>query len=337
MSYTFRERVLDPKRRVTIYEVVTPEPHTTVKALRRSALTLTSTLEGYREVDAIYVPEVIEEEGSTIVRHLKVPARRFAAFVRDSYKSNEERRKKLIISHPFAYLPKDDTKAWLKETYGQAGIKNIIIVGPRHESPGMPGYQVREVARLISKMNKCGELDVFPGAICIDSRRQRVNKRLRIDEPKRMVAKARAGVMYFVNQICYDPQSMINLLRDYKHESEKQCVEHRRVFIGISPISSRATLRVIEDLMGEVDSELKSHLFSRDYGIGNRSIERIEEMLRRVFDFCYGENLGVPLGVCVEHVTDSNFKYALELLESLPEIWKDYHPDSEFPVSTNHK
>ncbi len=339
MSYTFRGRVLDPSRRVMIYEVVPPEPHITVKALKRSASTLTKNLRGFEDVDGIYVPEVIDESerGSTIARHLKVPARQFAAFVRSSYEQDEGHRRKLIVSHPFAYLPREETKKWLTHTYKLGGIKNIILVGPRHHHTDLPGYSVTESAQIISDMNEAQEIDLFTGAICMDSRRTSKIPGLTIDEPERMVAKSKAGVMYFVNQICYDSQSIVDLLRDYKNECEKQGLEPRRVFIGASPVSSRGTLRVIEDLRGHIDDELKAHLFSHDYGIGNRSIDRIEEMFRRIFEHCYGENIGVPIGICVEHVTDSNFRYALELLESLPEIWQDYHPDSEFPVNINHK
>lgn len=334
MAYTFRERVLDQSRRVMVYEVVPPEPHTTRKALERSASALAKTLVGFEDVDGIYVPEVIDESdrGSVIVRHLKVPAREFASFVRNSYSEDEQHRKKLIISHPFSYTARGHTEQWINETYNDAGIKNIIVVGPRHRHPDLPGMSVTEATHLIHDMNNSGAVNVFPGAICIDSRRKSTNHGVHTDEPERMVQKAKAGTMYFVSQICYDSHSMINLLHDYKAESDKQGTEVKRVFIGVSPITSNNTRKVVEDLMEiSLGRELAEYLFSHDHGVGNRSMQRIEEMITRIFDYCYGENLGVPLGLCVEHVTDSNFRYALELLHKLPEIWKDYQPDSKFP------
>ncbi len=321
-GYDFRAKTLDPKRRVVLYEVVPPEPHTTVKALRRSASALVKTLKGFGDVDAIYVPEITDENDrhSAVVRAQKVPAQKFAAYIK-LIDPNAD----LIITHPFRYYPRDQTEQWLRETY-RAGIRNVVIVGPSKEREGLTGYKVGEAAELIRFMNSRSDIDIFPGGIAMDCRK---------NEPERMVAKAQSGVMYFTTQLFFDADSMIKLLEGYKRACDERSIEPRRVFLSVSPVSSQGTLKVIEGLIEtNLDEELKSYLFRRDHGIGNRSIQRIEEMITRLFDYVYGENVNVPLGLCVEHVTDSNFRYALELLDRLPRVWKNYLPDSELPTPT---
>ncbi len=323
-NHGFREKVEDASKRVLIYEVVPPEPHTTVKALRRSAATLCFTLKGFENVDAIYIPEVTDESerGEKIARHAKVPARRFAAFVKSNHPEKD-----LIITQPFSYLPKNGAEDWLVETSGKYGIKNIVVVGPSHRKLKLPGYSVVETADLIRKLNRKRKTDIFPGGIAIDTRE---------NEAQRMVEKAKHGIGYFTTQLFYTADGMIKLLGEYAAESEKQRVVPRRVFLSVSPISSASTAKVIENLIErKIDEGLKTYLFSKDGGIGNRSIQRIEEMFTRLFDHCYGEHASVPLGICVEHITDSNFKYALELVYSLGELWKDYLPDSELPTGEN--
>lgn len=326
MTYQFTAKVLDPSKRVILYEFVPPEVHTTRRAIARSASTLVKALQGFRsDVDAVYIPHVIDENdrGSTRMRPDRAEARLFASYVRRHDPDDIE----LIISYPFPYLNRSDTETWIEETAKKYRIGNIVVVGPTHEKPDLPGHSVAQATELIQQMNSDGRTKIFPGAICIDTRR-----RDGLDEPKRMVAKVKNGTQYFTSQIFYDSAKMIRLLQDYRDESERQGIEPKRVFLSVSPISSRSTLKVIEDLLGrEVENDVKSHIFSRKGSEGNRSIEKIEETLRRVFDYCYGNSLGVPLGLCIEHVTESNFRHTYELLESLPDLWKDYHPDSEVP------
>ena len=86
-------------------------------------------------------------------------------------------------------------------------------------------------------------------------------------------------------------------------------------------------MKVIEKLLGrKVEKEMVDYIFSAATGRGIRSIDLVEAMLRQVFDYCYGNDLRIPLGISVGHITEGNFRFAFELLHSLPEISKDYIP-----------
>ena len=345
-GYRFRDKVLDPNRRMVVYEFVPPEWHTALPALRRSARTLVQTLVGFPDVDAVYVPQVIEEEGSgsSTWRPDRVPARQFASHVRKAYMDRQKERerrgdppepqeKELIVSEIFPYLPREQADEWLVETGTRYRIGNVVVVGASKERRDFPGYRVAEAAGAIQRLNGEGRTRLFAGGIAMDLRRRTEG----MDEPARMVEKTKAGIQYFFTQIWYDPGSMIRLLQDYCDECDRQGTEPRRVFLGLSPISSEGTLRIIEDLRRTpVEDWVKERIFQRTNGkkgsVGNRSIEQIEEALRRVFDYAYRNRLAVPLGVCVEHVTESNFRHTYELLQRVPELWKEeYHPDSDVP------
>ncbi len=333
MSYSFREKVLDSKHRVFIFEAVPPEPHINEKSLKTRAQTLAMTLNGFKEVDAICIPHVIDESdrGSKITRNVKVDAREFGYHVR------RMQRKSVIVTYPFSYIPKTETADWLRRTYNIGKIDNLVVVGPSRNHTDLPGYSVEETAKLIGEMNSKNETDIFQGAICIDSRRKKTSPHLPMDEPERMARKARAGTQYFLNQISYDPESILNLLRDYRNESAEREEQPRRVILSVSPISSINTLAVIEGLIEKkIDEDLRCYVLKFSHGIAERSEQRIEEMFRRIFEDYYTENISVPIGICVEYVTRTNFEPSLDLLHRLPKIWKEYQPESRFSANNRH-
>lgn len=324
MAYKFRDKVRDPSQRVVLYEFVPPEVHTTHRANDRSAATLVSTLVGFSDVDAVYIPEVIGEmdRGSKIKRPLRTEARTFASYIR---KHDPERE--VLISESFPYMPKHCMEEWLIGTATRYKIGNIVAVGARHENPDLPGYSVQEALRFIHHLNE-SRTKIFTGAIAMDTRRSDGDQ----DEPVRMVRKTQSGAEFFITQLFYTPRGIIKLLQDYSDACGHNMIQPVRVFLGVSPISSRSTLKVIEDLMERpVEDDVKEYVFQRDSSCGNRSIELIEESLRRIFDYVYGNGVDVPLGLCIEHITDGNFRHAQELLHSIPELWKDYRPDTDIP------
>ena len=143
------------------------------------------------------------------------------------------------------------------------------------------------------------------GAIAMDTRRVKERSE---DEPLRMGAKGAGGGGIFHDPAVLLGGGMIRLLQDYRDESERQGAKLKRVFLSVAPIASKSTLRVVETLLGRaVERETVDDIFSDATGRGNRSIERIEGMLREVFEYCYGRDLGVPLGISVGHITEVIF------------------------------
>ncbi len=329
-DYRFRDKVADPTKRVVIFEFVPPEVSTALPAITRSAATLVKTLKGFEDVDAVYVPEVVGKENKGVAKRQRVDARQYAAHVRNFDYDNTE----LIISQGFPYLPREITDTWLEETAREYRIGNVVVVGARHRYPEQPGYNVEEALMRISQLNETGRTKLFPGAIAIDTRGADPH-----EESQRMVEKTKAGAQFFVTQIFYNPKRMIQLLQNYSDECDRTGIEPRRVFLGVAAIPSKTTLKNTIDKLREPhdlekeEPEVYERLFSHDSGIGNRSIEIIEETLRRIFDYCYGNEIDVPLGLCIEHVTESNFRHSFELLQSLPALWREYKPDSKIPYT----
>lgn len=325
----FYQKINDPRKRMVLYEFLPPETHTTRKALVNDAITLVKDIVGYRkDLDALLVPKIIDESerGINITRPDRLDARTFAAYIRQNDPNNTE----IVISYPFrSIIPKEKTEEWIKETAHEYHIGNIIVVGPAKDRADLTGYSVNEVLKKIQTLNSQDITNICAGAICIDKRRKIDSE---FDEPKIMVAKIQSGAQFFQSQIFDDPKSVIHLLKDYSEECLRQDIEPKRVFLSVCPIPSKGTLNLVQSFLErEINPEIAERIFTKKGGEGHRSVEVIEEHCRRIFDYCYGSNLNVPLGLNIEHVSDGNFRYTKTLLHRLPEVWRDYLPDSENP------
>lgn len=328
-GYAFREKVPDPAQRATIFEYIPPEIGTGEEDLRRSAATLVKTVSGF-DVDGLYFPHVVDEsrgETGRVWRPDRVAPRDFARYVREHNRSlgtEHDRRMALLVSETFAYRPRAEFDQWVAETAQERHIGNIVVVGKSYADDAVAGYEVVEALLRLERLREEG-VNVFPGAIAIDKRP---------GEAIRMAQKTAAGARYFTTQLFYDAGPMIALLRGYKDECERREVAPARVFLSTAPIPTTQNLALIETFLRRpVEEHVKRRLFDeadgkwkRRSGSGNESVRQIEDVYRRVFDAVYGEKLG-PVGLCVEHVTDSNFRHAMELLHELPELWRrEYHP-----------
>jgi 5,10-methylenetetrahydrofolate reductase len=327
MTLTFGEKIADPKRRVSVFEFIPPETDDSEEALARSAAGLARSLSGFgSDLDAIYIPQIVDEStgGIFISRPDRVEARRYATLVaRDP---NLHPETEMLITHPFPYTPMDEIETWLGETIHDLGIRNIVAVGPALQATNLSGLSATAALERLRRLSEGGPA-LTRGAIAMDTRRSDPSSGI-ADEPQRMVQKVLSGAQFFTTQLFYTPDLMIDLLQDYADESARQGVPPVRVFLSVAPIASKSTLRVVDALLGRpVENEVREDIFSDLTGRGNRSIASIETMLRRVFDHCYGNDLGVPLGVSVGHVTEGNFRFAHELLHSLPQLYRDYLPD----------
>ena len=324
MTLTFGDKVADPKRRVGMFEFIPPEVDESEATLARSAAGLARMLAGFGDdVDAIYIPQIVDEStaGMSVTRPDRLEARRYAALV--AADPNLHPNTEMLITHPFPNTPMEETEKWLEETIGDYGIRNIVAVGPALYVTNLTGLSAMAALERLRELSETGP-QITRGAIAMDTRRAEGEE----DEPYRMAQKALAGADFFTTQLFYKAEGMIRLLQDYRDESERQGVEPKRVFLSVAPIPSKSILRVVESLLGaEVDRETVDYIFSDTTGRGNRSIGSIESMLREVFDYCYGRDLGGPLGISVGHITEGNFRFAHELMHSLPELAKDYLPD----------
>ena len=324
MTLSFGEKVADPKRRVNVFEFIPPEVDDGEVALARSAAGLARTMAGFGDdVDGIYIPQIVDESngGTFVNRPDRVEARGYAALVaRDP---NLHPNTEMLITHPFPYTPLEETETWLSETIGHYGMRNIVAVGPALYATNLSGLSAMAALERLRELSQTGPR-ITRGAIAMDTRRAEGEE----GEPYRMAQKALAGADFFTTQLFYTAEGMIRLLQDYRDESERQGAALKRVFLSVAPIVSKSILRVVEALLGAgVDKETVDYIFSDSTGRGNRSIELIETMLREVFDYCYGKDLGIPLGISVGHITEGNFRFAHELMHSLPELSKDYLPD----------
>lgn len=321
MTLLFGEKVRNPKKTVTIFEFIPPEADTGDLAIRRSAAGLARSMAGFGpNLDAIYIPQIVDEStaGMSVERPERVEARRYAAVLAEDL--NLHPNTELLITHPFPFTPADKTETWIRETTGKYGVHNIVAVGPPLYVTNLTGLSAMEALELMRRMSDSSR-QIVRGAIAMDTRRADGIE----DEPYRMAQKAQNGAEFFTTQLFYSAEGMIRLLQDYRDESERQGLAPKRVILSVAPIPSKAVLKVIETLLGrKVEREVVDYIFSNVTGRGIRSMELVETMLRQVFDYCYGNDLRIPLGISVGHITEGNFRFAFELLHSLPEISKDY-------------
>ncbi len=73
-----------------------------------------------------------------------------------------------------------------------------------------------------------------------------------------------------------------------------------------------------------IPQKIEQELFKADIGIGWRSIRMAVNILQELLVYMHEEQINVPLGLNIEHITRHNFELSLEFINRLGKIYLDY-------------
>ena len=305
----FRDKVRKPKRPVVAYEILPPrEKDGTLNSYAERI----SSLLSQTHIDAINIPEVHEENarGLRPVKNLeRAEAREFGRLLQDNVGIEA------IVNRVTVHNDLDYQKSWIKETFYDYDIENLILVGGESSDIKYPGPSVNETSEYITRDLNAGRFDFFCGGITIPSRKI---------ESVRLLKKGSNGIEFFTTQVLYDGKKIKKMLKYYDDVCKENNVLPRRILLSFAPVSSKKNIDFLKWLGVEIPSQTEKRLISDKKNMPSKSLEIASDILKDILN--NNEELGitVPVGLNVEHIMSYNFQSSINMLQELSRIYREF-------------
>ena len=275
-------------------------------SLKRSEIS--RALSPIKRLNAVNVPELIEENHEGKPRYNSIYTRMLARGVADDINSDAIVNK--VVVHIETY---DDFVAWLKET-STLGIKNIIFVGGNtrhHKYPGPSVSEANITANHLLSKHVIGQINI--GNICLPERR---------DEAKKMLYKTLTGAKFFTTQMLFDSKQISDLIIEYDKQCLNAGVHPGTIIMSFAPLKSTADLNLLDFLGVDLPEKIKSFILEEE-GISAssiRSIQNAANVYRVVLETLESIDNRVNIGVNIEQLTKSNLSSSVRMLEYFSKI-----------------
>jgi len=305
----FRDKVRKPKRPVVAYEILPPREK---DGTLNSYAEIISSLLSQTHIDAINIPEVHEENarGARPVKNLeRAEAREFGRLLQDNVGIEA------IVNRVTVHNDLDYQKSWIKETFYDYDIENLILVGGESSDMKYPGPSVNETSEYITRDLNAGRFDLFCGGITIPSRKI---------ESVRLLKKGSNGIEFFTTQVLYDGKKIKKMLKYYDEVCKENNVLPRRILLSFAPVSSKKNIDFLKWLGVEIPSQTEKRLTNKKTSMSDESLEIASEILKGILN--NNEKLGitVPIGLNVEHIMSYNFQSSINMLQELSKIYREF-------------
>ena len=305
----FRDKVRKPKRPVVAYEILPPREK---DGTLNSYAEIISSLLSQTHIDAINIPEVHEENarGLRPVKNLeRAEAREFGRLLQDNV-GIETIVNRVTVHNDLGYQ-----KSWIKETFYDYDIENLILVGGESSDIKYPGPSVNETSEYITRDLNAGRFDFFCGGITIPSRKV---------ESVRLLKKGSNGIEFFTSQVLYDGKKIKKMLKYYDDVCKENNVLPRRILLSFAPVSSKKNIDFLKWLGVEIPSQTEKRLTNKKTSMSDESLEIASDILKGILN--NNEKLGitVPIGLNVEHIMSYNFQSSINMLQELSKIYREF-------------
>ena len=209
----------------------------------------------------------------------------------------------------------DYQKNWIKETFYDYDIENLILVGGEKSGTEYMGPSVNQTSEYITRDLNTGKFDIFCGGITIPSRKI---------ESERLLRKGSNGTQFFTSQVLYDSAKTKKMLKHYHELCKKNNVLPRRILLSFAPVSSQENINFLKWLGVEIPSETERRLKQSKQKMSDESLEIASEILKDILD--NNEKLGikVPIGLNVEHIMSYNFQTSINMLQELSKVYRKF-------------
>ena len=198
-------------------------------------------LKGKKRLNAVSVPELVEENHEGRPRYNSVYTRKLSSGIASSLDIDAIVNK--VVVHLESY---SELSGWIQETYS-LGIKNMVLVGGNtrhHRYPGPAVSEANVAAKHVATISGLDDLTI--GNICLPERR---------NEARTMLYKTMTGARFFTTQMLFDSQRIIELLREYTMLCSEAGVEPATVLLSFAPLRSVSDLNFLDFLGFNTDSE----------------------------------------------------------------------------------
>ena len=305
----FRDKVKKPQRPVVVYEILPPRER---DGTLDSYAERISSLLSQTHIDAINIPEV-RNEGTRGERPLSNPLRAepraFGQLLQDNVGVEA------IVNRVVVHEEMDAQKRWLKETYYDYGIDNLVLVGGESRKAVYPGPGVNEAADFVTRELNMRRFDYFCGGITIPSRKE---------EAQRMLEKSRHGIEFFTSQVLYESADVKRMLRQYQDLCDLKGTAPRRILLSFAPVSSQRNIEFLKWLGVTIPPDTEARLLESPDEMTDRSTEIAGGIMGEILQHISEEGLRVPIGLNVEHIMSTNFQASITMLQALAREYREF-------------
>lgn len=216
-------------------------------------------------------------------------------------------------------------QSWATETRVGHGIHDLVLVGGEKSTDTYPGIGVVAALRGLSPAVRKGNGHL--GVITIPTRRRKG-----LDEPQRLLEKQAAGADFAVSQILCEPEAALRLQADLAALAADAPPGKRppTLFWSLAPVARTRDIEFLDwlgvatppavrtDLLGAATPEARlARSHEVNLGIARRLLEGAE---------AHGSG---PIGFCVEHVMLSNIEAAVDLVDQVRVLCRDFRAPAQ--------
>ena len=285
-----KAKIQDRARPVIFYELIPPKAD--APAELEAQLALVRDLAG--KVDAINIPEIYEEsrQGTRRIRlPERIEPRVFAQTIQTKTGVDA------VVNRVTVQESAEAQRRWLRETYQQHGVRNLILVGGESHTIEYRGPGVLETARLAAE----DAPDFLLGGITIPSRSREV---------ARIRRKYECGLRFFTTQVLLDPNDIVDLIQGLDGLDV-------RILLSFAPISNLRDVEFLEWLGVDVPRNIAWAI--EQAGEPAQAVEKSIALASRILTDIFDNLPPHPpaLGINVEQITLRTYGSAKKMLAEL--------------------
>jgi 5,10-methylenetetrahydrofolate reductase len=297
MGRSFREAA---ETRPLLFEVSPPSQRSPPKRAAEHLAEVVDLIRSLPRVDALDVPELIDENHEGRPYYRSGDTRPFAASLQ------ERAGREAIVNKVVAHLSSTEVlQQWARDTVSLS-LRNAVLVGGTSRFIPYPGPPVIEADRT------CGP--VFEAA---DGRIGNIAIPQRAGEAHRLLSKTRAGARFFTTQILFDSGPVLAMIREYDLLCRKASMPAAAVVLCCAPLIDEGDAQFIRWLGAEVPEEAERTILSgTEAEAAERSTAYALRLWEEVRRSMVQDESEVPVGVSVEEITPRHFAAAADMLRA---------------------
>ena len=285
------------------FEPVPPTARSSAARIDAAVAEISELLRRSPRVDAVDVPELVDENHDGRPYYRSVDPRNFGRAVADRAQVHP------IVNKVVAHLENAEAvERWARETAGRQ-IEGVVLVGGSSRYIPYPGPPVAEANRVCREVFAAS--GGFIGNIAIPSR---------MGEPHRMLAKTRAGAAFFTTQIIFDDAATVRVIREYEQLCRHARLAPAAVLVSFAPIADEIDAEFVRWLGGEIPETAEHTILNGDEGgAGRRSVAHALDVWHRISGRLQEAGVEVAVGVNVEQISLRHLSTAAEMLTAFTE------------------
>ncbi|MCI4372671.1 MAG: hypothetical protein L3K02_03395 [Thermoplasmata archaeon] len=261
-------------------------------------------------VDAIYVPELVEENHEGRPRYRSYDPSEYVVHL--TSRTGHPGIVTKVVAHMESVLALQE---WAERSV-RRGVRNVVLVGGSSSKIPYPGPAVEEADRAVVPV-----LEAAGGVV------GNITIPHRTDEAARMLRKTKAGVTFFTTQLLFDAEGVIDSIREYGRLCRDAAIVPATVILSFAPLGDEDDIEFVRWLGAHLPEEVEQVLLQDEQALSRRTVELALSVWTEVVGAT--SRSSVPLGVSVEQVSARHLVSARDLLTAFSGLLpprNPYHP-----------